>query len=157
TVLLAPGSSYRRLGVPGEEDLIGAGVHFCATCDGPFYKGANELLVVGGGNSALEESLFLTQFTDHVRIAVRGSISAAKVVRDKVLAHPRITVHLDTAIESFAGNGGRLTEVVARSATDGELRWHPAGAFIFIGLDPNTGWLRDTVALDPWGFVTTDV
>src|SRR6202023_3678850 len=69
--LIATGSSYRRLGVPGEDDLIGAGVHFCATCDGPFYRGSDELLVVGGGNSALEEGAFLTQFTKKVHIVQR--------------------------------------------------------------------------------------
>ena len=155
-VLLAPGSTYRRLGVPGEEDLIGAGVHFCATCDGPFYKGASELLVVGGGNSALEEGLFLTQFAERVRIVVRGELTAAKLLQDKVNQHPRMTVHRDCTVVSFAGKGGRLTEVVV-DTPDGEQRWQPAAAFIFIGLDPNTGWLAGTVDLDRWGFLVTDV
>jgi len=155
-VLLAPGSTYRRLGVPGEDDLIGAGVHFCATCDGPFYKGASELLVVGGGNSALEEGLFLTQFADRVRIAARGELNAAKLLQDKVDQHPRITVHRGAQVESFAGKGGRLTEVVARTP-DGEEHWQPAAAFIFIGLDPNTGWLGGSVDVDQWGFLVTDV
>ena len=75
-VLIATGSTYRRLGVPGEDDLIGAGVHFCATCDGPFYRGAQELLVVGGGNSALEEGLFLAQFADRIRVFERGAAAA---------------------------------------------------------------------------------
>ncbi len=75
-VLVAPGSTYKRLDVPGEADLIGAGVHFCATCDGPFYKGSEELLVVGGGNSALEEGVFLTQFADRVHIVQRSPSSA---------------------------------------------------------------------------------
>ena len=68
SVILATGSSYRRLGVPGEAELIGAGIHFCATCDGPFYKGAEELLVIGGGNSGLEEGLFLSQFAQRIRV-----------------------------------------------------------------------------------------
>jgi thioredoxin reductase (NADPH) len=154
-VLLTPGSSYRRLGVPGEEELIGAGVHFCATCDGPFYRGAGELLVVGGGNSALEEGLFLTQFAEHVRVVARGSLTAARLLRDKVTQHPRMTVHTDSTVESFEGSGGRLTQVVVRTP-DGEKRLHPDGAFVFIGLDPNTGWLRDMVELDAWGFIRTD-
>ena len=70
-VLLALGSTYRRLGIPGEDDFIGAGVHFCATCDGPFYRG-QDVLVIGGGNSAGEESIFLTKFASHVTIATRG-------------------------------------------------------------------------------------
>jgi thioredoxin reductase (NADPH) len=154
-VLLAPGSTYRRLGVPGEDELIGAGVHFCATCDGPFYKGAEEVLVVGGGNSALEEGLFLTQFVQRVRVVARGQLTASKVLRDKVAQHPQMVVHTDSTVESLAGAGGRLTEVVGRTP-DGEQHWHPAGAFIFIGLDPNTGWLRGIVDLDQWGFIRTD-
>src|SRR5205085_8486417 len=83
-VLLALGSTYRRLGIPGEEDFIGAGVHFCATCDGPFYRG-QDVLVIGGGNSAGEESIFLTKFARNVTIAVRGdALTASKVVVQKV-------------------------------------------------------------------------
>jgi thioredoxin reductase (NADPH) len=154
-VLLAPGSSYRRLGIPGEEELIGSGVHFCATCDGPFYRGTRELLVVGGGNSALEEGLFLTQFAQHVRLVARGEVTASRLLQDKVTHHPGMTVHTQSTVESFAGSGGRLTEVVVRTP-DGPQRFHPSGAFIFIGLDPNTGWLGDTVDRDPWGFIRTD-
>src|SRR3954463_3109254 len=91
-VLLALGSTYRRLGVPGEEDFIGAGVHFCATCDGPFYRG-QDVLVVGGGNSAGEESLFLTKFARKVTIATRDDkLSASRVVVEKVEANPQIDV-----------------------------------------------------------------
>jgi thioredoxin reductase (NADPH) len=156
-VLVATGSTYRRLEVPGEDDLIGAGVHFCATCDGPFYRGADELLVVGGGNSALEEGLFLAQFAKRVRVVARNGLTASKVLVEKVRHHPQLAIHTGTDIVSFAGTGGRLTEVVARDRDTGEeLRWHPAAAFVFIGLTPNTGWLGETVRRDPWGFVVTD-
>ena len=154
--LIATGSQYRRLGVPGEDDLIGAGVHFCATCDGPFYRGAEELLVVGGGNSALEEGLFLAQFARRIRVIERGgSLRASKLLQDKVNNHPQFTVHLNTAIESMAGSGGKLTEVVVRDQA-GTQTLTPTAAFIFIGLDPNTEWLNGAVDLDKWGFVTTD-
>lgn len=158
TMLIATGSSYRRLGVPGEDDLIGGGVHFCATCDGPFYRGAHELLVVGGGNSALEEGLFLAQFADRVRFVAHGPrLTASRLLQDKVAANPQFSVHLNTDVVSFGGRDGRLTEVQARDRVTGEeYRWHPAAAFIFIGLDPNTGWLRGVVELDQWGFVVTD-
>ena len=156
-VLVATGSTYRRLEVPREDDLIGAGVHFCATCDGPFYRGADELLVVGGGNSALEEGLFLAQFAQRIRVVARDGLTASKLVRDKVLNHPRFVVHTNTEIVSFAGTGGRLTEVAARNRDPGEeYRWHPAAAFIFIGLSPNSGWLDGVVERDRWGFVRTD-
>jgi thioredoxin reductase (NADPH) len=156
-VLVATGSTYRRLGVSGEADLIGAGVHFCATCDGPFYRDAQELLVVGGGNSALEEGLFLAQFAKRIRVVARSGLTASKVLVDKVTHHPQFVVHTDTDIVSFAGTGGRLTEVVARDRNaGGEYRWHPAAAFVFIGLTPNTGWLDGVVERDAWGFIRTD-
>ena len=122
-MLIATGSSYRRLGVPGEDDLIGSGVHFCATCDGPFYRGAKELVVIGGGNSALEEGLFLTEFADHIRLLVRGpKLRASKLLQDKVNNHPKFTVHLNTEITGLApsetkdGNGRRGTQVSTKDA-----------------------------------------
>ncbi len=157
-VLVATGSAYRRLGVPGEEDLTGAGVHFCATCDGPFYKGAEELLVVGGGNSGLEEGLFLAKFADRIRIVEHGpALGASRLLQDKVRGDPHFTIHLNTDITSLSGTGGKLTEVTATDRESGEeYRWHPDAAFVFIGLDPTTGWLGDTLRLDKWGFVVTD-
>jgi len=156
--IVATGSSYRRLGVPGEEELIGAGVHFCATCDGPFYKGAQELLVIGGGNSALEEGLFLARFAEKIRIVQRGpELSASQLLQDKVFEHGNFTVHTNTEVTALRGEGGRLHEVVAGDRRTGEeMTWRPAGAFVFIGLDPNTGFLGDALKLDRWGFVVTD-
>src|SRR5581483_8928366 len=91
-VLLALGSTYRRLGVPGEEDFIGAGVHFCATCDGAFYRG-KDVLVIGGGNPAGEEGIFLTKFCNRVTIVTRDvRLTASKVVVDKITEHPRMEV-----------------------------------------------------------------
>lgn len=84
-MLIATGSTYRGLGVPGEDGLIGAGVHFCATCDGPFYRGAEELMVIGGGNSGLEEGLFLSQFANKIRILEYGpELKASQLLQDKV-------------------------------------------------------------------------
>jgi len=156
-VLVATGSSYRRLGVPGEAELIGAGVHFCATCDGPFYKGAEELLVVGGGNSGLEEGMFLRQFADRIRIVESApELRASRLLQDKVRSDPRFVIHTNTQVIELKG-APKLQEVVARDRQTGEeLRWHPKGAFIFIGLDPNTEFLKGTLELDPWGFVVTD-
>ena len=105
-VLLAPGSTYRRLGVPGEDDFIGAGVHFCATCDGPFYRG-QEVLVIGGGNSAGEESIFLTRFASKVTIAGArpGADRQQDRAQDKALANPKIEVLLNTEVVEFQGEG----------------------------------------------------
>ncbi len=157
-VLVATGSTYRRLGIPGEEDLIGAGVHFCATCDGPFYRGADEILVIGGGNSGLEEGLFLGQFAQAIRIVEHGpALNASRLLQDKIADQPNFTVYLNTDVLSLQGRGRRVTEVRARNRVTGEeFVWHPAAVFVFIGLDPNTAWLGRSVELDRWGFVRTD-
>jgi thioredoxin reductase (NADPH) len=156
-VLVATGSTYRRLGIPGEDDLIGSGVHFCATCDGPFYRGAEELLVIGGGNSALEEGLFLSQFAKRIRIVEHSSeLRASRLLQDKVRSHPQFIVHTNTDVLELRGRR-RLEEVRARDrATGQELNWQPAAAFVFVGLTPDTGFLGGAVDLDEWGFVTTD-
>ena len=155
TVLLTPGSRYRRLNVPGEEDLIGAGIHFCATCDGPFYKG-QDMVVVGGGNSGVEEGLFLTKFASQVTVLeVRDRLGASQILREKAASHPKMQVRLNTTVQEFKGNG-KLSSVVTKDVNTGvveELR--PGAVFIFIGLDPNTGFLRDVVDLDQWGFIKT--
>ncbi len=155
-VLLAVGSTYRRLGIPGEEDFIGAGVHFCATCDGPFYKG-KDVLVIGGGNSAGEESLFLTKFASHVTIATRGSgLSASKVVVEKVAENPNIDVLTNVTPVTFQGKT-HLESVVIQEKEKGEQREiRPAGVFVFIGLQPNTQLLQGVVDLDERGFILTD-
>lgn len=157
-VLIATGSSYRRLDVPGEEGLIGSAVHFCATCDGPFYRGAEELLVIGGGNSALEEGLFLAEFADRIRIVERNpELRASQLLQDKVRSRPKFEVHTNTEVVELVGRGGRLREVVARDRSTGEEhRWTPAGAFVFIGLTPNSGFLEGVVDRDQWGFVRAD-
>jgi len=156
-LLIATGSRYRRLGVPGESDYLGAGVHFCATCDGPFYKG-RQVAVVGGGNSATEESLLLTKFADRVTILVRGDkFKASAVIQEKVLSHPKIKVRWNTEVNEFIGQESKLTELkVLNNRTGGNEILPTNGAFIFIGLDPNTGFLAESrITLDPWGFVTT--
>ncbi len=155
-ILLATGSTYRRLGVPGEEDFIGAGVHFCATCDGPFYRG-KEVLVVGGGNSAGEESVFLARFASRVTIAVRGDrLTASRVVAESVESDPRIDVLTGVTVEGFRGDGS-LRSVVLREAASGDLREiEPAGVFVFVGLTPNTGLAQGLVERDERGFIVTD-
>jgi len=157
--LIATGTSYRRLGVPGEEELIGAGIHFCATCDGPFYRGAEELLVIGGGNSGVEEGLFLAQFADRIRLVeFMPELTASAHLKERARANPKFTIHTNTEVLEFRrGRRGKLGGVVARDRATGEVsRFSPAGAFVFVGLDPNTRFLGDTVELDRWGFVVTD-
>jgi thioredoxin reductase (NADPH) len=157
--IVATGSSYRRLGVPGEDDLIGAGIHFCATCDGPFYRGAKELMVIGGGNSGAEEGLFLTQFADKVTLVeFAPELKASSLLQEKIRDHPQFEIHTNTAVTGFrAGSGHHVEVVLAKDRGTGEvLEFHPQGVFVFIGLDPNSGFLKGKVELDRWGFVITD-
>jgi len=160
-VLVATGSSYRRTGAPGEEGLIGAGIHFCATCDGPFYKGASQLMVLGGGNSGLEEGLFLTRFVDKVVIVEHNDkLAAHKLLQDKVVAHPKMELLLNRNVKEFQpknDGSGKLGTVILEDRKTGEAtEHHPAGCFVFIGLDPNTAFVRGQVNLEERGFIETD-
>jgi thioredoxin reductase (NADPH) len=153
-VLLALGSTYRRLGVPGEDDFLGAGVHFCATCDGAFYKG-RKVLVVGGGNSAGEESVFLTRFSPDVTIVTNGpALSASKVVVQKVEENPALSVRTQTTVAAFKGDGKLSSVVLDHAGALSEEAFD--GVFVFIGLSPNTDLVKGLVDLDDQGFVTTD-
>ena len=156
--IVATGSTYRRLDVPGEADLIGAGIHFCATCDGPFYRGSDELLVIGGGNSGVEEGLFLTEFTERVTLLeFNEELAASALLQEKARSHPKMEILTNTQVTEFQSEGGKLKTVLAKNRATGEtLTFHPKGAFIFIGLTPNTGFLSGAVELDKWGFIKTD-
>ena len=157
-ILISTGASYRRLEVPGEDDYIGAGIHFCATCDGPFYKGAKEIVVIGGGNSAVEEGLHLTNFADKVTLLVRGDrLTASQIAIDKATEPTsRIEVKYNTVVDSIEGENSKL-KTIKFHFKDGDKpeEIHPAAAFIFIGQTPNTGFLKNYVALDKYGFVLT--
>jgi len=157
-VILAPGSTYRRLNVPGEEDFIGAGVHFCATCDGAFYKGADQLLVDGGGNSAGEEGHFLTRFAKKVTLnTIDPELTASGIVQRKVKKHPQMEVVYRTTVAEFRGDK-RLESVVLKNVDSGETQEvRPAAVFVFIGLQPNTKFLEGDVKLDQWGFIATSL
>jgi thioredoxin reductase (NADPH) len=157
-VLIATGASYRRLEVPGEDDYIGAGIHFCATCDGPFYKGAKEIVVIGGGNSAVEEGLHLTNFADNVILLVRADrLTASQIAIDKVNEPTsRIEARFNTVVDAIEGQDSKLKTIKYHyKDSDKVEELHPAAAFIFIGQTPNTGFLKDYVELDKFGFVLT--
>ena len=158
-VLISTGSQYRRTNAPGESDLIGAGIHFCATCDGPFYKGAEEVVVIGGGNSGMEEGLFLTQFANHVTIFARkDGLTGSKLLQDKVFEHPKMDVVSNVEVASFnADEQGLIKSITFRDLDSGAETEHACkAAFLFIGLDPTTEWLKGLVELDERRFVKTD-
>lgn len=158
-VLIATGSDYRKLGIPGEADYYGRGVHYCATCDGAFYRGKT-LAVVGGGNSAVQEALFLTKFATHIDLLVRSQLRASDVLQhelDKAVAEGKITVHLATTTDEIVSTDGKTVSGV-KITHDGEQSTLAVdGVFVFIGLLPNTGFLKDSaIELDDIGMVKTD-
>jgi thioredoxin reductase (NADPH) len=155
-VIVATGSTYRRLDVPGEDDLIGAGVHFCATCDAPFYKGADEVVVIGGGNSALEEGLHLSEFAKKVRVLSHSGLTASPVLQERVRSDPQFDIRTGVDIVELEGGKGRFAAVVARDRDSGEtLRFPAAAVFVFIGLKPNSAFLDGQVERDAGGFLVT--
>lgn len=159
-VLIATGSDYKRLGVPGEDTFYGRGVHFCATCDGAFYKD-KRLVVVGGGNSAVQEAIFLTRFATKIDILVRSdSMRASEILQQELKKHTdKITVHFNTTTDEIVGGeDGKVEKVVGTDTTTGKsVDFETDGVFIFIGLKPNTEFLRSSaIELDEIGMVKTN-
>ena len=155
-VIVATGSTYRSLDVPGEKGLLGAGVHFCATCDGPFYKGADEVVVIGGGNAALEEGLHLSEFAKQVRVLARSELSASPLLQERVRSDPQFVIQTGVDVVELEGQRGKFSAVVVRDRNSGELHRYPAAAvFVFIGLQPNSSFLGKNVKRDAGGFLLT--
>lgn len=158
SVLIATGSDYNKLGIPGEAELYGRGVHYCATCDGAFYR-ERRLVVVGGGNSAVQEAIFLTRFTTHIDLLVRSSIKASEVLQQdlqKFVDEGKITVHLGVVPTEIVQQDGKVTHVAAKKG-DEALRFDTDGVFIFVGLKPNTQFLKGSgIELDEQGLIKTD-
>lgn len=155
-VLLATGARYRRLNVPGEEQLIGSHVHFCATCDGAFYQG-KKVLVVGGGNSGFEEGIFLTRFANQVDIVeFLPEVRASQVLQDAVANMPNMSVTTNHAVRALKGHNQLEAVLVEDRATGEKKDWHYDGVFVFIGLSPNSEMARGVVKVSPQGFIITD-
>lgn len=158
TVLLATGSDYKKLGIPGEREYYARGVHYCATCDGAFYRD-KRLVVVGGGNSAVQEALFLTRFTTHIDLLVRSKLSASEVlIHELQAASDKITVHEGVTTDEIVGNAeGKVVSVTGTDTASGEkVNFETDGVFVFIGLLPNTQFLQGKVDLDEVGMIKTD-
>lgn len=158
SILIGAGSEWMKLGIPGESEYYGRGVHNCATCDGAFYRD-KRLVVVGGGNSSAQESLFLTKFASHIDILVRGdSWKASDVLIREIEKNDKITAHFNTVSEEIIGQDGKVAKVKAKNTKDdSSVEYETDGVFVFIGLKPVTYYLDGTgVALDERGFVKTD-
>lgn len=157
-VLIATGSDYKKVGVPGEIEFYARGVHYCATCDGAFYRD-KRIAVIGGGNSAVQEAIFLTRFTTHIDLLVRSTIKASDVLQKDLkqyVDNGKITVHLNTTTDEIKGEGTMVTSVdITEDGAKQELKVD--GVFVFVGLDPNSKFLEKTmIKLDSIGFVLTD-
>lgn len=158
SVLIATGSDYVKIGIPGEAEYYGRGVHYCATCDGAFYRD-KRLVVIGGGNSAVQESIFLTRFTSHIDLLVRSTIKASEILQhelQKYVDEGKITIHLGVTSKEIQAVEGKITSVLAEK--DGqEVHFDTDGVFVFVGLMPNTQFLKDSpVELDEHGLIKTN-
>ena len=158
SVLVTTGSEWVKLGVPGETEYYGRGVHNCATCDGAFYR-EKRLVVVGGGNSAAQEALFLTRYASHIDILIRGDAwKASEVLIHDVENNDKLHVHFNTTTEEIVGENNKITKVVGKDTKTNELKdFITDGVFVFVGLKPVTYFLKDSgVELDDRGFIKTD-
>lgn len=158
TVLIATGSDYSKLGIPGEAEYYGRGVHYCATCDGAFYR-EKRLVVVGGGNSGVQEAIFLTRYATRIDLLVRSTIKASEVLQEDLkpfIESGQVVVHLATTPDEIVTVDGKVTEVKATKAGE-PVSFETEGVFIFVGLKPNTGFLEGSgVELDEVGLVKTN-
>lgn len=157
SVLIATGSDYKKLGIPGEQEYYARGVHYCATCDGAFYR-EKRLVVVGGGNSAVQEAMFLTKFATHIDLLVRSKLSASEVLQDELKKFSdKITVHLGVTTDEIVGEDNKVVKVVGTDKATGKKVDIPTdGVFVFVGLLPNTGFLNGALDLDEQGLIKTD-
>lgn len=156
TVILSLGAKPRQLGVPGETEFIGRGVSYCAVCDGAFFKDKN-LVVVGGGDTAIEDSVFLTRYASSVTIVHRrDKLRAQKIIQERALAHPVIKVTWNTIVKSIGGQDVVDHVVLENVATREEKKLPADGVFVLIGNEPNTKMLEGQINLDDMGYIITD-
>jgi thioredoxin reductase (NADPH) len=154
-VIIASGSGYRKLGVTGEDRLAGHGVSWCATCDGFFFRG-QDIVVVGGGDSAMEEALFLTRFSHVTVVHRRDALRASKIMQDRAFANPKITFLWNREVTEILGED-RVTGVRLRDTVTGAEEIHPAGGlFVAIGHDPRSGLFAEQLPTDADGYLVVE-
>lgn len=159
-VLIATGSDYKKIGVPGEAEYYARGVHYCATCDGAFYRD-KRLVVIGGGNSAVQEAMFLTRFTSHIDLLVRSTIKASDILQkelQKYVDDGKITIHLGTTTDEIVGEDNKVVKVLGTTTETGQkVIFETDGVFVFVGLKPNSEFLEGSgIELDHIHLVRSD-
>lgn len=154
-VIIASGAQPRHLGCPGEKELAGRGVSYCATCDGAFFEGL-DVVVVGGGDSAVEEGIFLTRYANSVTVIHRrDTLKAQAILQERAFANPKMKFIYNSEVVEIQGEN-RVTGVLVRNNVDGSPQVIPAsGVFIYIGFYPNSEYLKGSPILDQWGYVVT--
>lgn len=157
TVIIASGAAPRLLGCPGELELRAKGVSYCATCDAAFYEGADNVLVVGGGDSAVEEANYLTKFAEKVTLVHRrDQLRAVKIVQERALANPKLDIIWNTVVTNISGDGV-VESATLKNVVSGETSEMPIdGIFIYVGILPNTDFLKGLVELTEQGYIPTD-
>ncbi len=157
TIIIASGANFRKLGIEGEQEFIGKGVSYCATCDGPFFRN-KEIAVVGGGDSALQEALYLTKFATKVNlIHRRDQFRAAKILQEKVFAEPKINIIFDSVVEKISGNLSVEQVILKNVKNNISSPLNVNGVFVFVGWLPNTKFLENTkIKLNEAGYIVTD-
>jgi thioredoxin reductase (NADPH) len=157
SIIIATGASPKKLGVPGEDMFIGKGVSFCATCDGPFFK-ENVVAAVGGGDTAVQESIFLTKFAKKVYlIHRRDELRATKILQERAMENDKIEFVWDSVVTSIGGGLTNVEKISVKNVKTGEEKEIPvSGCFVWVGTFPNTSFLKDTLKVDENGFIIAD-
>ncbi len=155
-LIICSGTEYRKLGVPGEKEFAGKGVSYCATCDGAFFRDS-EIILVGGGDSALTEALYLTKFVKELTIVHRrDALRATKIYQERVFANPKIKLLWNSVIQEIKGDSV-IRSVIVRNVKTGKVTEHPTeGVFLFVGLSPRTQFVKGLVQMDEGGNILTD-
>ena len=157
TVIIATGAQYRKLGSPGEEELTGRGVSYCAVCDGAFYRD-REIVVIGGGDSAVEEGMYLTKFAKKVTVIHRrDKLRAQKIIQDRAFANEKMDFIWDNGVESFNDKDGKIGSVTLKNTKTGEITEHETeGAFVYIGMDPLSEPFTSLGIVDEDGYIPSN-
>ena len=155
-IIIATGTTPNLTGAPGEKELKGKGISYCATCDAKYYN-EKEVLVIGGGNSAVEESEYITRFVKKLTIVHQfDRLTANKQAQDKVLSNPKINILFDSEPRAFIKDGDKIVTEIENVKTKERQKLVSDGVFIFIGMKPNIDLFRDKLELDKWGYIKTD-